>query len=63
MIVDYLKKIAFKQDFVSYAQSGSLILDSEGVEDYSNLKINDDVINVSVGNEEIAVLGGVEIVQ
>ncbi|MEK5171825.1 baseplate J/gp47 family protein [Heyndrickxia sp. FSL W8-0496] len=63
MIVDYLKKIAFKQDFVSYAQSGSLILDSEGVEDYSNLKINDEVINVSIGNEEIAVLGGVEIVQ
>jgi uncharacterized phage protein gp47/JayE len=62
MVVDYLKSIAFKQSFVSYAQIGNYILDSEGVEDYANLRINDDVVNIPVGNEEVAILGGVTIV-
>ncbi|MEH6940770.1 baseplate J/gp47 family protein [Bacillus sp. JJ722] len=58
-IIEYLKKIAFNQSFVSYAQIGSVILESEGVTDYSNLLVNDDVVNVPISEEEVAVLGGV----
>ncbi|MGB9813539.1 MAG: baseplate J/gp47 family protein [Thermovenabulum sp.] len=58
-ITEYLKSIAFKQSYVSYAQIGSLILDSEGVLDYSNLTINGGTANISIGDEQVAVLGQV----
>lgn len=58
-ITEYLKSIAFKQSFVSYAHIGSLILNSEGVLDYSNLQINGGAANVTVGDEQVAVLGQV----
>lgn len=58
-ITEYLKSIAFKQSYVSYAQIGSLILASEGVLDYSNLTINGGTANISIGDEQVAVLGQV----
>ncbi|NNG67352.1 baseplate J/gp47 family protein [Caldanaerobacter subterraneus] len=58
-ITEYLKSIAFKQSYVSYAQIGSLILDSEGVLDYSNLTINGRTANIVIGDEQVAVLGEV----
>lgn len=61
-VTNYLKTIAFTQDYVSYARLGSIILNSEGVSDYSNLKVNSGVTNVSVQDSQIAVLGGVIIV-
>lgn len=63
MIREYLKKLAFDKSFVSFAQIGGLILDSEGVQDYSNLTVNGDVNNVIIEEEEVAVLGGVTIVE
>jgi len=60
-ITEYLKSIAFKQDIVSYAHIGAIILDSEGVLDYENLKINGGTSNISVGYEEVAILGTVTI--
>lgn len=59
----YLQNVAFEKNFVSFAQLGGLILDSEGVQDYSNLTINGDVTNVIIEEEEVAVLGGVTIVE
>lgn len=58
-ITNYLKEIAFKQDYVSYAKIGSLILDTPGVLDYANLLVNGGTGNVSVGTEQVAVLGTV----
>lgn len=58
-IKDYLKKIAFKQNYVSYAQIGSIILETTGVIDYSNLKVNSGIINISIADTEVAILGGV----
>lgn len=58
-ISNYLKEIAFKTTFVSYAKIGSEIIDSEGVLDYSNLVINGSTANISIGNEEVAIVGGV----
>lgn len=59
-IKTYLKNIAFEQNFVSYAQIGNAILDSEGIFDYSDLKINDDVKNIAVSEDdttaEVAIL-------
>jgi len=58
-ITEYLKEIAFKQDYVSYAQLGNKILNSDGVKDYSNLVVNNGTSNVAIGETEIAILGGV----
>lgn len=49
-LTGYLKSIAFQQDYVSAAQVGSLLLDTAGVLDYSNLLLNGGSGNVAVGN-------------
>ena len=59
-IVDYLKSIAFKTNYISYAKIGSIILETEGVIDYSNLKVNGGMANISIGNEEVAIMGVIE---
>lgn len=61
-ITNYLKEIAFKQDYVSYAKIGNVILNTEGVEDYSNLKINSGIENIAILNEEVAVVGVVNVI-
>lgn len=58
-ITKYLANIAFKQDYVSYAKIGSIILDVTGVEDYSNLLINSGTSNISIADTQVAILGGV----
>jgi uncharacterized phage protein gp47/JayE len=58
-LTDYLKGIAFKQSFVSYAQIGALLLDAPGVLDYEALLVNGLAVNVVVGAEEVAVKGTV----
>ncbi|WMJ80998.1 baseplate J/gp47 family protein [Clostridium sp. MB40-C1] len=60
-ITEYLKEIAFIGNYVSYAKIGSLIYNTKGVIDYSNLKLNDKTANITIGDEEVAVLGGVTI--
>ncbi|MGN7470506.1 baseplate J/gp47 family protein [Brevibacillus sp. SAFN-007a] len=60
-LTQYLKGIAFAESIVSYAKVGATILESDGVEDYSGLTINGGAANVSVGTEEVAVLGTVTV--
>lgn len=52
-VKEYLKKVGFKQDYVSYAQIGNILLNIPGVNDYSNLQINGGVLNVQLQAEEI----------
>jgi len=58
-LTSYLKQIAFKQSYVSYAQVGSLLLDTPGVLDYSNLTLNTGTGNVAIGDTQVAVKGTV----
>ncbi len=60
-VKEYLKKIAFKKNLVSYARIGSIILDMEGVLDYTGLKVNEGIENITIGKEEVAILGQVVI--
>lgn len=57
--MEYLQQIAFKTSFVSYAKIGALIIASEGVLDYQDLLINGGAANIAIGNEEVAIMGGV----
>mgnify|MGYP000867896076 FL=1 len=54
----YLQDSAFKKSYVSYAQIGMLLL-STGVIDYTDLKVNNNTVNVALADEEIPVLGTV----
>lgn len=60
-IKNYLKEIAFNKNYVSFAKIGAFILDTAGVQDYSNLLVNNGADNITIENEEVAVLGGVTI--
>lgn len=56
-ITEYFKSIAFESNYISYARLGTILLSVDGVLDYSNLKLNDTSINISLADEEIPVLG------
>jgi uncharacterized phage protein gp47/JayE len=61
-LTDYLKDIAFKQDYISYAQVGSIIINTLGISDYTNLTINNGSTNLSILDNQVAVLGVVNLV-
>lgn len=56
-LVEYLKKIAYGKNILSIMQVGAAILDIEGVEFITNLKINGDTKDITLGDEQIPILG------
>lgn len=60
-IANLFKEQAFKTQYISVAQIGSIIFNTAGVLDYSNLKINDGTINIGLNDREIAVQGSVSL--
>jgi uncharacterized phage protein gp47/JayE len=61
-ITEHLKEIAFVEDYVKYSQIGAIILNSEGVLDYTDLLVNNGTQNINIPSDNVAVLGGVTIV-
>lgn len=57
----YIKANALKTNYVSYARIGAILLATEGVIDYSTLKINNQATNLIIPDDYVAVLGGVTI--
>ncbi|SMB97931.1 Uncharacterized phage protein gp47/JayE [Thermanaeromonas toyohensis ToBE] len=56
----YIRSLAFADDNdVRYARIGTVILDTPGVLDYSNLLVNGGTSNIAIGPQEVAVLGTV----
>ena len=60
-ILLYLKKIAFKQLYVSVAQISNIIIDSTGVTDYESVTVNGQVSKINLTKEQVAVLGTVSV--
>lgn len=59
-IDDYLASLAFSSDpTVRYVLIGSILLDIEGVQDYSNLLVNGGTANIPIAEDEVAVRGTV----
>lgn len=54
---EYLQNGAFKLSYVGIAYTGNLLIDTDGVEDYSELKINGGTTNIVMNSDEIAVPG------
>ncbi len=61
-ISKYLSDIAFEQEYISYAKIGTIIFESDGIKDFTNLKLNNGTNNIAVANEQVAILGVVSIV-
>ncbi|WP_458784427.1 baseplate J/gp47 family protein [Vallitalea sediminicola] len=59
-VKEYLKTIAFtnnnQADYISYAKTGSIILNTEGIIDWTELYINEETANISLLLNEVAVL-------
>lgn len=61
-ITKYLASIAFSESIVRYSQIGNAILDAENVIDYTDLKVNRSVANISLESDEVPVIGSVQII-
>lgn len=58
---EYFKGIVFKAISISYARIGSILLDIQGVKDYTNLLVNNTTGNISIGEEEIPILNNISL--
>lgn len=58
-ITAYLTQVSFRQDYVSYAKLGAVIMGVDGVTDYSGLLVNGDTANIALADDEVPVLGEV----
>ena len=58
-ITSFLQEGAFNVSYVSLAKVGNLLLNTAGVEDFTELRLNGQAANVSLADEEIAVAGAV----
>ena len=56
----HLESVAFEATYISINRVGNILFDTSGVVDYSDLKINGLTSNISLADEEIAVVGTVE---
>ena len=54
---DYLNGLAYERSSVSYLGVGAVLYSVEGVDAISNLTLNDGEDDITVADEEIAVLG------
>ncbi|WP_238915104.1 baseplate J/gp47 family protein [Clostridium sp. YIM B02555] len=61
LLTEYLKSIAFDTEYISIAKIGNILLSTAGVIDYKNLKVNGELANIALDNEDIAVLGTVNL--
>ena len=59
-VTEYLKEISFKSSYVSNARLGNLLLDTNGVFDYTEFKINNLTSNIALEDIEVPKLGTVE---
>jgi Uncharacterized homolog of phage Mu protein gp47 len=58
---EYLSNKVYTTKKVSLTKLGGILVDIDGVVDYSELKINNGTSNITLGDEEIAVIGSVSL--
>lgn len=63
LIAEYLKGLTFEIYTVTYAKIGSLLLSIPGVADYSNLTVSGGNENVTIGDDEMPILGTVTLTE
>ena len=56
-ITEYFQSVAYEKTMIGYMNIGSIIINTEGVESVSNLTINGGNSDITLGGEEIPILG------
>lgn len=51
----YRKDVVFKDSYISYAAIGNILFTVDGVLDYTDLKLNGEMKNIALGEEEIPI--------
>lgn len=57
----YLREIAFRQDYVSFAKIADAVMSARGVIDYEGLTVDGGTANTPLAEREVAVLGSLEV--
>ncbi|WP_427110845.1 baseplate J/gp47 family protein [Lysinibacillus xylanilyticus] len=57
----YLESLAFNDTLVRYTRIAAILLDVPRIIDYANLKLNGGTSNIEVANEQVAILGTVNV--
>lgn len=60
-IRDYLKSLAFTDPVVRYTRIANVVLDTEGVQDYTALTVNGSTVNLTIPDGSVAVPGTVTV--
>lgn len=60
-INQHFKELALQEQYISYAQIGRLIIESKGVIDYTQLKLNDGIANIALTLKEVPNLLNLEL--
>lgn len=63
LIAEYFKGATFEIYTISYAKIGSLLLSVPGVADYTNLMVNGGTENISIGDDEMPILGTITLTE
>lgn len=58
-IIEYISDVNLNSNKISYGKIASIFYDTNGIQDYSNLRINDISDSITILDDEIAVLGDV----
>lgn len=56
-LTEYFASIAYEKSVIAYMNVGAVILNVDGIESVNNLLINDSTSDITLGDEEIPVLG------
>jgi len=57
----YFKSTGFDSTYVSIAQIGKIILETDGITDYSNLTLNDGTTNIIISDDQLPTCGAVNL--
>ncbi len=63
VLTEYLKDTIFETYSISYAKIGSILLSTEGVLDYDMLLVNSGTANITIGGEEIPIIGAITLTE
>lgn len=63
LISEYFNGATFEIYTISYAKIGSLLLSVPGIADYSNLTVNGGNENITIGDDEMPILGDITLVE
>lgn len=62
-ITEYLKGTIFEAYTISYAKIGSLLLNTKGISDYSELLLNGSMVNISINDTQMPIAGAITLTE